>query len=971
MNAKAQTTAQDQAPPVAAITKQPERPAKAAGPQQLVRKATGSAAPPPNGGFSIANAANMLTGSQGAGAGTRAGMMRTLQRSVGNNRAGSLTQNTPPSISRSFAQSTVCRKCGCQGGGGGAGGCAGCQQKQLQRQAKDEATPSAIPESVQNVVGRSSGMPLQRATRDHMENAFGTDFGGVRVHTDTQAARAAGDINAEAFTHGQDIFFGANRFQPDTPAGQKLLAHELTHTVQQRNSSPAPAASDLSISHPNDAAEVEAEQVANRVVARSMASSSSVSPASPVSVSPSTNGHIHRYSWDDFENDVSDVGESVSDVADEVGSTVSSGIDTVVGGVAGVAQTIGEAAEEGLDWLATEAGQAASALAAAFGVGVTITPAGLVIHIPGFCPLDAMVLPVPLPELRKEFTVPFVFGLGTVVVAGEVGLAGTFAPSMQVQIGPVCLGGVTIIVNPLTSNYSISGSVSATVAGSLALELRGGVLGRASVAGVLPVGPFMIPISIPEVGVEGGLAGMIRGIAAQTITIGGGLAYSGGLISLSAAPQLDLGVALDLFAGAYAQLSFLRRNICRLYWQPYEYHDQTAFSLGTSISLLVAPGGSPSVGIAIAPPSLAPIPFSNIPLAIGREGFTDDCPFVDALCELLRTLGLLPSQLGGSWNWSGPYGPGPRLPGPLDVYMTNPGIPSGALCRGACGYNCLGCKQIPVHTYTDPVTGDVWQYDNFEDCNTAIGCQEHDAGFDWAADVKGETGGGFMVVFEPWHMAANVECVCNNLGLNCAAWALGLPPFEDKIFFAERATKLSGPKPPPTPVPPIVPPGPPIGPSGGDTCANPLSTEFDIDVDGRTRKVKYRDQKHTKMARRTNPDMVRIAGVADCDRDLTEACEKAFCAAAKSRNRVYGSQIDKNTRQESRIEELLDQAWKGQRPPSSGPWEVTAEDSDEVGYDVNIANPSTGAGPTTKYRVKTTVTTGGKVFTETHLFPED
>jgi hypothetical protein len=961
---------------MSAVTKQPERPAKAAGPQQLVRKATGATAPPPNGGFSTANAANMLSGQQGPGAGTRAGAMRTLQRSVGNHRAGSLTQNTPPSISRSFAQSTVCRKCGCQGGGGGAGGCAGCAQKQLQRQAKDEATPSAVPQSVQNVVGRSSGMPLQRATRDHMENAFGTDFGGVRVHTDSQAARAANDINAEAFTHGQDVFFGANRFQPDTPDGQKLLAHELTHTVQQRNSSPAPAASDLSISHPNDAAEVEAEQVANRVVARSMAPSA-VSPASPVSVSPATSAQIHRYSWDDFENDVSDVGEAVSDVASDIGSTVSSGIDTVVGGVAGVAQTIGEAAEEGLDWLATEAGQAASALAAAFGVGVTITPAGLVIHVPGFCPLDAMVLPVPLPELRKEFTVPFTFPIFSVVVAGEVGLAGTFAPSMEVQIGPICLGGITIIVNPLTSNYSISGSVSATVAGSLALELRGGVLGRASMAGVLPLGPFMIPIAVPEVGLEGGLAGKIRGIAAQTITIGGGLAYSGGVISLTAAPQLDLGFALDLFAGAYAELSYLRRSICRLYWQPYEYHDQTAFSLGTSISLAAAPGfGSPSVGISIAPPSLAPIPFSNIPLAIGREGFTDDCPFIDDLCALLTSLGLLPSQNGGSWNWSGPYGPGKRLGGPLDVYQRTPPIASGALCRGACGYNCLGCKHEKIHTYTDPVTGDIWEYDEFEDCNTAVGCQEHDAGFDWAADAKGETRKDFLVVFYPWHMAANVECVCNNLGLNCAAWALGLPPFEDKIYFAENARKVGGRLPPPTPPigPPIGPPGPPgppIGPSAGDTCANPLSTEFDIDVDGRTRKVKYRDQKHTKMARRTNPDMVRIAGVGDCDRDLTEACEKAFCGAAKARNRIYGSQIDKNTRQESRIEELLEQAWKGQRPPSSGPWEVTAEDGDEVGYDVNIANPSTGAGPTTKYRVKTTVTTGGKVFTETHLFPED
>jgi hypothetical protein len=963
--AKTQATAQDQSPPVQVAAKQPERPAKSAGPQQSMMKASASAAPPPNGGFSITQAADMLNGKPGAGAGPRAGMMRTLQRSVGNNRIGSLSHNAPPAISRSGPKCSICRKCGCESGG--PGGCAGCREKQLQRQETNGAGPSAVPESVQNVVGRSSGTPLQGSTRDHMENAFGTDFGGVRVHTDSQAAHAARDINAEAFTHGQDIFFGGNRFQPDTPGGQKLLAHELTHTIQQRNSSPATAASDLSISHPDDAEEVEAEAVASRVVARSMAGATAGNMASPVSVSRATSGHIHRYSWDEFESDVNDVGQSVVEVAEDVGTVISDTAGAVVEGGAAVVQQVGEAAEEGIDWLVTEAGQAAQALAGALGVPLTITPAGLVITIPGFCPLDAMVLPVPLPEFRREFTVPFAFPLGPVVVAGVAGLAATLVPTMEVQIGPICLGGVSIVINPITGNYSISGSVSATTAASLAVELRGGVLARVSIAGVLPVGPFMVPIAVPNVGLEGGLVGMIRGTAAQTITIGGGLGYSGGLISLSASPQLDLGFALDLFAGAYGQLSWMGQNLCRLYWQPYEWHGDTAFSLGTSIGLVVSPGGSPSVGITVAPPSLAPIPFSNIPLALSREGFHDDCPFIDALCDLLRRLGVLPSMLGGSWNWSGPYGPGPRLAGPKDVYQARPPIASGAFCRGACGYNCLGCNHEPTHTETDPATGDIWEYRDFEDCNTHEGCQEHDAGFDWAADVKGETG-GFWTIFMPWHMAANIECVCNNLGLNCAAWAVGLPPFQDKIYFA-TSSKIIGkvsPPSPPTPVIPPGPPGPPIGPSGaGDTCSNPLSTEFDMRVDGKDRVVKYRDQKHTQMAKRTIPNMVSIAGVADCDKDLTVLCEQVFCKAAKAKNKSYGSQIDKPTRKEDRIEALLAQAWAGKRPPSSGAWEETAIDSDDVGFDLDIGGGTKG------YRVKTTVTTGGKVFTETHLFPDN
>jgi Domain of unknown function (DUF4157) len=967
MNGKSQTSGPEQAvPPVAAVTKQPERPAKAAGPTQVMSKATGSAAaPPPNGGFSIANAANMLSGQQGPGAATRAGVMRTLQRSVGNHRAGSLTQNTPPSISRTFARSTVCRKCGCESGGG-AGGCAGCREKQLQRQAKDPATPSAIPQSVQNVVGGSSGMPLQRATRDHMENAFGTDFGGVRVHTDSQAARAANDINAEAFTHGQDIFFGANRFQPDTSDGQRLLAHELTHTIQQRNSAPAPAASDLSISHPDDAQEVEAEQVANRVVARSMASPVSVSPVPPVSVSPATSGQIHRYTWDDLENDVADVGESVSDVAQDVGSTVSSGVDTVVEGAAGAVQTVGEAAQEGLDWLATEAGQTAQALAAALGVAVKVTPAGLAIDVPGFCPLDAMVIPVPLPlpELSRDFTVSILkFPLGPdLYISGDVGLVATLEPSVQVQAGPLCLGGVHILINPSTSNYSISGSVSLTTATSLSFELRGGVLGQVNVNGIIPVGGVPVPVSVPIVSVEGGLAGKIQGTSAQTTTIGGGLGYSSGLISLSAAPNIDMGLALDLFAGAYAQLTVREHNVCGIYWQPYEWHGDKAFSLGTSISLLTAPGsGPPSVSITVAPPSLAAIPFSNIPLAISREGFSDECLLKDALCLLLKELGYLPSLHGGSWGWTGPYGPGKPLDGPLDVYERKPPRPSDSECRGACGPDCLTCDHKGTHHHVDPVTGEIWEYTKFEDCDTNVGCREHDAGFDWAAAVKGET--GTWAIIMPWHMAANVECMCNYPAGNCFAWIAGLPPYDGKMFFAESATQIGGPTPPIGP--PIGPP-PPIGPFvGGDTCSNPLTTEFDIDVDGRTRKVKYKDPKHTQMAKRTVQNMVDIAGVASCDKDLTEPCEQIFCIAAKAKDKVYGSQIDKNTRRESRIEALLEQAWEGEKPPSSGPWEVTAEDDDEVGFDIDIT------GGTTRYRVKTNVTTGGKVFTETHLFPED
>lgn len=90
----------------------------------------------------------------------------------------------------------------------------------------------------------SPGQPLDVATQGFFSARFRHDFAGVRVHADAAAARSAHAINALAYTVGRDIVFGAGQYAPDTRAGQRLLAHELTHVVQQGGSSPgvAPAA---------------------------------------------------------------------------------------------------------------------------------------------------------------------------------------------------------------------------------------------------------------------------------------------------------------------------------------------------------------------------------------------------------------------------------------------------------------------------------------------------------------------------------------------------------------------------------------------------------------------------------------------------------------------------------------------------------------------------------------------------------
>lgn len=89
-----------------------------------------------------------------------------------------------------------------------------------------------VPSIVQEVLS-SSGQPLDSDTRTFMEPRFGHDFSQIRVHTDEQAVESAQAVNALAYTVGQDVVFGEGQYAPETIEGKRLLAHELTHVVQQ------------------------------------------------------------------------------------------------------------------------------------------------------------------------------------------------------------------------------------------------------------------------------------------------------------------------------------------------------------------------------------------------------------------------------------------------------------------------------------------------------------------------------------------------------------------------------------------------------------------------------------------------------------------------------------------------------------------------------------------------------------------
>jgi hypothetical protein len=97
------------------------------------------------------------------------------------------------------------------------------------------------PASVDHVLA-SSGRPMELALRQDMEQRFGHDFSRVRVHSGAAAEQSARDVNANAYTVGHNIVFGAGQFAPASHRGRRLLAHELTHVVQQGTETEAQSA---------------------------------------------------------------------------------------------------------------------------------------------------------------------------------------------------------------------------------------------------------------------------------------------------------------------------------------------------------------------------------------------------------------------------------------------------------------------------------------------------------------------------------------------------------------------------------------------------------------------------------------------------------------------------------------------------------------------------------------------------------
>jgi hypothetical protein len=116
------------------------------------------------------------------------------------------------------------------------------EEETLQAKESPGHTPTVTPELDAHIHSfRGGGQPLPEATRAFMEPRFGFDFSQVRIHTDERAAETARKVNALAYTVGRDVMFGEGKYQPGTSEGQRLIAHELTHVVQQGAGHTAPS----------------------------------------------------------------------------------------------------------------------------------------------------------------------------------------------------------------------------------------------------------------------------------------------------------------------------------------------------------------------------------------------------------------------------------------------------------------------------------------------------------------------------------------------------------------------------------------------------------------------------------------------------------------------------------------------------------------------------------------------------------
>lgn len=659
--------------------------------------------------------------------------------------------------------------------------CAACSEEEAQRKqdsgdGDSHSTASSVESSIQNLQ-RGGGQPLSDSTRSFMEPRFGQDFSGVRVHSGHDAAATARSINARAFTLGRDVVFNSGEYQPDTPSGQRLLAHELTHVVQQ-GSAAGP--------HPVQRSWVP-DWVPSVDDARSAAGSALDTAGDVVGAGMDIAGDVAEGA----ANIAGDVAEGAADYAGDAAGAVVGLVDEDAGqAVNSAIDSAGQAAGDAADWVGDKAnkvldtagavgntvldgagavvsdGPAAAALliarrmAGALGGSVVVEDGQVTITVPSMQVCPTIPLQFSLPWMGV--TIPIAVGVlpltGVVNLYGMVGVTVGVTPEVSLQVGPCQLKGLKIVIGTSPLSFHATGAMEANLAGGLGGEANVGLRGEVGALIIVPPG---IPIPISAVAIEAGLAGFARGIIHQRLNVAGSMSWTGSGFSLVANDDRDIGLAFDAGLAGYGTLEVLGQNLCTLYWPFFEAHDQMTLSTSATATLAVGSGGA-AASFNFKKPVVNKVPFSDLPMELDRSVLANDCP----LCDFFEALGY-PKHL--------PL-PGPHATGPIpNIHPRSPGGRS-AECRGACGVDCKTCDP-PEDRYECEDDGEgghvIWHYPNYSKCPTHQGCRTHDACYDWA--VSAGEGGLAGVILGPMHRLCDLECACTEgyTVPQCVGWAMG------------------------------------------------------------------------------------------------------------------------------------------------------------------------------------------------------
>ena len=197
--------------------------------------------------------------------------------------------------------------------------CATCKYEEKKVQTKSENDSATASPSIESSLSASkgSGSPLTTSVKNEMESSFGTDFSNVGIHNNSTAVQMSKDLNAQAFTQGNDIYFNEGKYDTASTSGKHLLAHELTHTVQQ-------GVVNKAVKNTN-----------SKVVQRG----------------------ILGDAWDAVTGTVNDIGEGISSGISSIGNSLNSAWDTATGYLGDAASWAWEGlktlSSDVLDWLST------------------------------------------------------------------------------------------------------------------------------------------------------------------------------------------------------------------------------------------------------------------------------------------------------------------------------------------------------------------------------------------------------------------------------------------------------------------------------------------------------------------------------------------------------------------------------------------------------------------------------------------